>query len=434
MNGAVDEASLESWPKPAAAMLRAWRRNQGWITNAAVVLMGLVAVAWLGYQAWRLTLQGGEKGAIDLGQRYREVALWFDREPLYRLTGTAVYPPASYAMMWPFLGWLEKAAARWLWFATTIPVLYWFTRALLRESLVEQARLRAVVVLIPLSFYATGATIGNGQLTLHVVAATLAALLLILRAPVSAGRDALGAALIIFGLIKVTVAAPFFWIVLFLPKRLRPAIFVLLGYAALTLIAAAFQEASIAQLFEDWLHRAQEGTKWGASRGSTSNVHTWLSEAKEGAAAGGDGESWLSLYSLSSMHRSVTAGMLGLLGLLIFCHRRADAWLLVGITGVVARFWVYHMWYDDLLILFPVIALLRICKLHASDWKCSVPAAIMLGCSLPTMLAPGGLYTLPGQWKVLYELFQTALWILMGIFLYAQIWRGKRLDINPPAV
>ena len=47
---------------------------------------------------------------------------------------------------------------------------------------------------------------------------------------------------------------------------------------------------------------------------------------------------WLTLYSLSDMHRSVSALVVGLLGALVFLHRRADPWLLMGITAVVARF------------------------------------------------------------------------------------------------
>lgn len=412
MSGEVTPSS--PWPRPAASLLRLWQRVEGQFTLLAILVMGIAAVGWLGYQAWRLALQGEPKGAIDLLQRYRELGIWFEGDPLYKLTGTAVYPPASYAMMWPFLGWLEKGPARWLWLATTVPVLYWFTRAILHESLVQGAKRRVLVALIPLACYATGATIGNGQLTLHVVAATLAGLLLILRPHPTFGRDALGAFLILFALIKVTVAAPFFFLVLFVPRRLRPAILIVAGYVALTVLAGSFQEASLPQLFEDWIFRAQEGTKWGATHGSTSNVHTWLT-----------------LYSLTDMHRSVTVGILAAAGLLIFAHRRADPWLLIGITAVVARFWVYHMWYDDLLILLPIVALLRVCVLHSPDWRAALPASILLLCSLPTMIAPGGLYTLPSPWKELYELFQTVLWIAMAIFLYVLVWRGKSLTPAP---
>ena len=410
-SAAAAQKGPNSWPRPAAALLRAWRRHESWFSRFAIAFLSLVALAWLGYQFWRLLFQGEPRGAIDLGQRHREVGIWFEGRPLYELTGTAVYPPASYAMMWPFLGWLELIGARWLWFFTTLPVLYWVVRTMLRESLACGAKQRALVALIPLTFYATGATIGNGQLTLHVVAALLAGLLLILRPVPCWKRDLFGALLVVFALIKVTVAAPFFWIVMFAPRRLRPALFVILGYAVLTLIAASFQEADLLTLLDHWLHRAQEGTKWGASRGSSSNVHTWLS-----------------LYSLNDMHRAVTCGILAFAGLLVFVHRRADPWFLIGITAVITRFFVYHMWYDDLLILFPIIALLRLANLHASDWRASLPAGTMLLCCLPTMIAPGGLYTLPSPWKEAYELFQTVLWVLMAIFLYVQILRGKRTD------
>jgi hypothetical protein len=41
-------------------------------------------------------------------------------------------------------------------------------------------------------------------------------------------------------------------------------------------------------------------------------------------------------------------------------------WLLLGVTALVARFWTYHRWYDDLLILLPMIALFRIAQQRPS--------------------------------------------------------------------
>jgi len=40
--------------------------------------------------------------------------------------------------------------------------------------------------------------------------------------------------------------------------------------------------------------------------------------------------------------------LLGGLGFWVFCNRRKNMWLLIGITALVARFWTYHGWYDDL--------------------------------------------------------------------------------------
>ena len=115
--------------------------------------------------------------------------------------------------------------------------LVWLVRIVVRESGAATRLERAFVALIPLSMYATGATIGNGQLTVHILPALLTGLLLLSQKRSGWGRDALAAALILLSLVKPAVSIPFFWIVLFVPGRLRPAILVTFGYVAVTFFA-----------------------------------------------------------------------------------------------------------------------------------------------------------------------------------------------------
>ena len=77
-------------------------KNQFMLT--AVVLMSISAVIWLGYEFWRLLLQPSPPGAIDLLLRFSETQLWFSGQPIYGIKKTAVYPPASYFFLWPFVG------------------------------------------------------------------------------------------------------------------------------------------------------------------------------------------------------------------------------------------------------------------------------------------------------------------------------------------
>ncbi len=44
-----------------------------------------------------------------------------------------------------------------------------------------------------------------------------------------------------------------------------------------------------------------------------------------------------------------------LLGAWIFRNRQADLRLLLAVTASVARIWIYHRWYDDLLLIIPLI-------------------------------------------------------------------------------
>jgi hypothetical protein len=212
-----------------------------------------------------------------------------------------------------------------------------------RESGARTATERVVAALTPVAMYATAITIGNGQLTLHVLAALMAGMVLLLHGTPSLGRDLAAATLIAIALAKPTVTAPLFWAVLLVPGRVRPAVLTCLLYAALTAFAAAFQQRDTLALVAAWLQRGMASAGRGAITGGYANVQSWL------AAAGLD--AWSGKAALA---------MLGGLGVWTFVHRRADPWIVLGVGAVVARLWTYHRIYDDALLLLPMIALARI--------------------------------------------------------------------------
>ncbi len=114
-----------------------------------------------------------------------------------------------------------------------------------------------------------------------------------------------------------------------------------------------------------------------------------------------------------------------ILGGWIYCHRDRDIWFLLGVTGLVTRFWTYHGWYDDLLILPSMIALFRTAKRGTSPDGADVIAGTLLGMSLCVMIAPGGQYLLPPPWNRLFMNIQMVVWILVLIFLLVRIRRGS---------
>jgi hypothetical protein len=118
--------------------------------------------------------------------------------------------------------------------------------------------------------------------------------------------------------------------------------------------------------------------------------------------------------------------VLGGLGLWVYLHRRVDLWILVGVTGIVARLWTYHGWYDDLLILLPMIALFRWIKQRSEVDGYTVLAGALLGTTLAVTLAPGGLYLLPAPFKTLYVGLQTLLWITDFAFLLSIARHDRR--------
>jgi hypothetical protein len=305
-------------------------------------------------------------------------------------------PPATYAILWPLLGWLELTPARWLWVSTTLAALGWLIYLIVQESGADTPLERIFVALMPLSMYATGATIGNGQLSVHLLPLLVSGLLLLQRGQGGWHEDLLVTVLVLAALVKPSVAAPFFWIVLFVPGRLRPALLVTLGYGALTLFATSFQKPGLLLLLRSWLARASAM----AVNAGESHLHIWL--ASLGL------EEWIFPASLLA---------LAALGFWIYHHRRRDLWLLLSVTALVARFWTFHRWYDDLLILLPMVALFRIAKRGPSADGGDVVAGVLLTITMLTTLAPGGLYLLPPPWNTLYLAGQVFVWIVALIFL-----------------
>ena len=397
---------VENPTEPSSAGIRAWWARRGpAVLRLAVATMAIAAAAWLGYEFFRLLAQPAQLGgrwiligAIDLGQRHVEVHRWFAGQPIYFHGSIASYPPATYLMLWPFLGWLDVHAAAWLWALSSVAALLWLCRIVVRASGADTRIERTFVALVPLSMYATGACIGNGQLTVHVMPILLAAVLALRGEQVSWRRDLAASALMVLALSKPSLTVGFVWIALFVPRRSRPFLLVVAGYLALTLLATSFQAAGTVSLLGAWVERGTAIASGAAVTYSHGNLHSWL------AALGL--ERWNSIASLLA---------LVLLGGWVRRHRDADLWLLMGVTGIFTRLWTYHGWYDDLVILPALIALHRM----ARQGKGSVLAAVLLAASLGVMIAPGGQYLLPRPWNSLYMAGQLVVWLLVLGYLIA---------------
>jgi hypothetical protein len=117
----------------------------------------------------------------------------------------------------------------------------------------------------------------------------------------------------------------------------------------------------------------------------------------------------------------VSCGIAGL-GMWVFRHRHHDLWLQLGVTGLVTRFLSYHGWYDDLLILLPMIALYRIARFGGTNGEGPV-SGVLLALTLPMMLAPGGQYLLPNPWLHYWLAAQEIMWLLTLVFL---LWVAQR--------
>ena len=375
--------------------------------------MALAALVWLGYETWRLLWQLPPTGAVDLEQRWTETRALFAGRAIYRLIGTATYPPATMTMLWPILGWPSFATARWLWALLSLGALVGMVRIVVGASGATTKAERRVAMLLPLAMYATGAATGNGQLTVLVVACLLASLPILLRED-RVWRLALAALFFVAALAKPSLAAPFFWMVLFRAKRPLWAIAIVVIYLGLTVVSGLVQPVGVVQLSHEFLSRTEHDTAKGAAFWGHANLHSWL-----GAVGRPD---WDTAGSLM---------VLGLLGLWTWRHRRAVPWLLMSAAAFAARFWTYHGWYDDLILLIPMIGLFRLAKQGTTDGQ-KVCAGSLLAVMLGSTLAPGGLYLLPAPWNEAYVVAQVVVWLAACGFLLRAA-AGPQLSPSPAA-
>jgi len=393
---------------------RSWRGV--WL--AAIALMAVLAAGWLSYQTYRYFADPGvvgtrqiSEGAIDVHNRFREVRSWFAGEPVYRLYKDAVYPPASYAILGAAFNAMPWALAKVVWFAASFAAACGLSRQLVGFSLARSRTERIFLGLMPFAFYATGAALGNGQLVLFVLPLTLNALLLLERPGLSRRNLWLGSLFMLAALVQPTIAAPFFWLVLFRAGGVRAAAIVVGGYLALTAFAVPFQMEAYGNpevgprpggVVDIWTRRAQGGTYYGSIKGGYGTVHDVLAS-----------------FELRSWNAAASVTILAIAGAWLFRQRRAELWPLLGVTAIVARIWTYHRWYDDLLLLLPLIALFRLTRQpEIGPWTRAAAGALFLWI-WAFLLAPGVLYTLPSL-DFLVDV-QVAGWLVALAFLVGTV-------------
>jgi hypothetical protein len=360
--------------------------------------MGALAIYRMGYATARLIFNHGDWANIDIRLFHGLVQAWFGGDAL----SGSVYPPASYALLWPLLGWLEISPARWLWAITSVATLAWLALIVLREGRGTDGSQRWFLGLIPFAMYATSATIGNGQLALHLLAPLLAGIL-VLYARRGLGYELLAAGLILFSLVKPTVSAPFFWIVIFCMGSIRPAALVVGGYLGLTGLAALLRDPPLPTVVGESFDSGVEGVAIGSAEigGGFANVHDWLTS-----------------LGLAEWNLAASLVMLVGLGWWTFRNRTLDPWLLMGVAALVSRFWAYHRLHDDLVILVPMITLFRIAQRSDSPQTATI-AGLLLAATWAGSMVPAGLFFAPPPLGVLFEVGQTVIWASVLIYLLA---------------
>jgi hypothetical protein len=165
----------EHW---ARAALETWDRYGGVVLLIVCAHAVITAAFRLGHAFHLALVMEGEP--IDLLYRIEEVQQWFGGLPVYGVLHHADYPPASYALLWPFVGWLSLPAARLVFGLTTVlsfVVIAWLS---VRASGATRQSTKVFAALFLLPFGAAQLAIWVGQFGLHVTASLMGAAALLL--------------------------------------------------------------------------------------------------------------------------------------------------------------------------------------------------------------------------------------------------------------
>ena len=408
---------VNAWNSIVSSFRKLWASHGKTIFRIGVLLTLVIGIYRLSVAFSCLLFESGGSSAMDLKFRSIEVDRWFSGMPIYGVLQHSTYPPATYVILWPLIGWFDYhgwhdiTSQRIMWAITTVPMLLLLVYLCVRESKANTNLEKIFIASMTFSLYPSGLTIYMGQLINHFLPLLLAGLLLLNNSKGRLQYDILAGSLLAFALAKPSTSVPFYWIVLFLPGRVRPFIIVLVGYVLVTFFSASFQESSLVTLLTDWIRSAPNVNM---AQGHA-NIHKWLVA--------------LNLKQLSLPSSFL---ILGILGIWIFLYRKSNFWILVGVSAIVAHFWTYHRAYDDLLILLPMITLFRITKQGPTTDGIDVIAAILLISSWAVLLfVPARIIVNQTMLSMVVEIIQTVIWFSMLVFLIFYAWREKKNDPVP---
>jgi hypothetical protein len=389
----------------AARLETLWASHKKLILVVLCLGLGLIAAQRLASGFRELIFK--PDGAVDLGLRYDDVHRWFGGES-FAGHNDAVYPPASMVVLWPFVGWESWPLARWLWALTSLAVLAWLAWFAARECRCPDPWVRAVPALVPLAAYTARAVLVNGQLVLHLLPAILGGVVLVERGEPGWKRDLGAAGLMILAVTKPTVGAPFLLILLFARRPVRPIALVGVGYAALTAFGSLFQPGGLVAQLSAWYGRARTSTL-AASSQSHANIASWLHG-----------------LGLESLNLPLSVAAVALLAALLYAFRRSDVWLRLSLAAVVARFWSFHFRYDDMLLVIPLIALIRVVARWRTGTRPETAALAMTALLGLSLMVPARVLMPGGRWTAIVESGQTFIWLAAAAYLAFRARREHR--------
>lgn len=365
--------------------------------------MAAAMAARLGIEVHRLLFE--PEGPIDLLLLRELTRDWFADIPVYVGLRGAVYPPADYLLLWPLYGWAPRSIDRWFYALVTAFVTAALVAILVREAKPASRADRMLLGALVVGGYPTAISLGNGQITPHVLLTAIAAVLIALRRPPALRRDLALAGLSLFALVKPNLTVPFFWVIAFRPGWTRPAAFALLGYLAVSALAIALHGTgldAVRELVASWYHKGEIGFSFSGY----GNLHSLLGD-----------------LGVPEWIFPASAVVFAIHGVWAWRNQDADPWVRIGVAAIVARLWAYHRLYDDLLMIFPLLALYRLARGRES----ARGAATLFALSSVTLVAPITWVVEHASWALV------ALWLLQLAFLatHSRLLRASEPAVEP---
>ena len=367
------------------------RHKEKFLTGAICFLVVLGAPR-LFYQVWRLLFKDGGNGANDLLLLRQWIIDWFEGKPIY----SYILFPATFPTLWPITGWLSIEATRWLWLGLYAVALWVLVRILKSGAVIRDGKETVLLALFVLTIYPTGVTIGNGQMALLLLPAVVAGLIISRDGNLTPWRRAAAVALLIFSSSKLPVTAPFFLILMISLKDLKTMTAVGLSYIALTFFSLSFRKMSIPEFTSRWTNE----TPGVVTVGGHGNIHHFLSP-----------------LGIDNFLLPSSALILAALAVWIYKFRKTDFWVQLGVAAIIARFWAYHRLYDDILMIIPMAAVLRLLRNGDLSENERAAAIIIFTVSVVSFLIPGFFLQFPHPWGALFQGVQTTIWLSLLAFL-----------------
>jgi len=384
------------------------RHKEKFLTGAICFLVALGAPR-LVYQVWRLLFKDGGNGANDLLLLRQWIIDWFEGKPIY----SYILFPATFPTLWPITGWLSIEATRWLWLGLYAVALWVLVRILKSGAVIRDGKETMLLALFVLTIYPTGVTIGNGQMALLLLPAVVAGLIISRDGSLTPWRRAAAVALLIFSSSKLPVTAPFFLILMISLKDLKTMTAVGLSYIALTFFSLSFRKMSIPEFTSRWTNE----TPSVVTVGGHGNIHHFLSP-----------------LGIDNFLLPSSALILAALAVWIYKFRKTDFWVQLGVAAIIARFWAYHRLYDDILMIIPMAAVLRLLRNGGLSENERAAASIIFAVSVVSFLVPGFFLQFPDPWGALFQGVQTTIWLSLLVFLLYYAYRANRKERDRTAV